>query len=288
MLALIVGDGFGHGAYHEVVASLEARLKADPNDAGRRFELACAHQEHGDWEQALVELERVERIAPGVHETGLIQGMALATGKHWPHALAVMEEFLQTRPDHASGLRQRGRVLRELGRRNEAARDLGEALKREAHPTGEQVAEQAGLLMECGRGAEAMAALTDGLLKTGNEPVLLESMLAIATQLQRWDEALEAVAGLQKVAPRPEPWMLKRAELFEAAGRNDESRAAWQMLRDRLMALPSLERGAGQLAECLRRAKHALGEPLSTPVVAPPAVRVTPHLEASVSPPNTP
>jgi tetratricopeptide (TPR) repeat protein len=266
-----VGIGYGHGAYHDVVARLEARIKAGAGEPELRFELACAHQEHGEWELALVELERVERLAPGVHQTAVIQGMALATGRHWAHALAVLDDFLMATPGHAQALRQRGRVMRELGRREEAVRDLNEALKRETRPIGEQVTELCDLLITCGRESEAMVLLQSGRERLGDEPVLLEALLKVAERLERWDEALAAAEGLQQAAPRPEPWMVKRAELFESAGRQDEARRSWQALREHLMKLPSLERGAGQMAECLNRAKRALGESFSKPVAALPA-----------------
>lgn len=280
-MLLLATDGFGHGAYHEVVEKLEARIESKASDAGLRYELACAHQEHGEWVLALAELERVERLAPGEFETGLMQGMALATGRHWRHALAVLEAFLETRRDHVGALRQRGRVLRELGRREEAVSDLRAALEGEVSPTGEQVVEVAELLAECGREEAALEVLRAGWLKAGDKPVLLEALLATATRLQRWEEALEAVAGLEKAAPRPEPWRVRRAELLEAAERSDEARGVWRALREHLMALPSLERGTGQLAECLSRAQRALGETVLKPVVASPVAAATRPLEAS-------
>jgi hypothetical protein len=102
--------------------------------------------------------------------------------------------------------------------------------------------------------------LQRGRERVGDEPVLLEALLKVAERLERWDEALAATEGLQQAAPRPEPWMVKRAELFESAGREDQARRSWQALREHLMKLPSLERGTGQMAECLSRAKRALGE----------------------------
>lgn len=276
-------EGMGHGAYHEVVERLEARIQSGGEEAGLRFELACAHQEHGEWVLALAELERVERLAPGRHQTRLIQGMALATGRHWSHALVVLEDFLHATPGQAQALRQRGRVLRELGRSAEAERDLRVAFEREERPTGEQVTEISDLLIIIGRESEAVGVLQRGRERVGDEPVLLEALLKVAERLERWDEALAATEGLQQAAPRPEPWMVKRAELLGMAGREDEARRSWQALRGHLMKLPSLERGTGQIAECLSRAKRALGETVLMPVVASPAAAAGRSVEASSS-----
>jgi len=281
------GVGYGHGAYHDVVASLEKRINGGTKEPGVRFELACAHQEHGEWALALVELERVERLAPGVHETGLIQGMALATGRHWAAALAVLDDFLEVQPRQVLALRARGRVLREMGRSEAAAKDLKEALEREVKPTGEQVVEFSDLLRASGRRLEALTVLEQGRLRVGDEPSLLEALLAVGVELEQWEQALAAVDGLQQVAPRPEPWMMRRAEVLEAAGQQAEARVAWQKLRDHLMTLPSLERGTGQLAEFWGRARSALGEPFAKPVEALPASAAS-QTQSIQSVPNLP
>jgi tetratricopeptide (TPR) repeat protein len=281
------GVGYGHGAYHDVVASLEKRINGGTKEPELRFELACAHQEHGEWALALVELERVERLAPGVHETGLIQGMALATGRHWAAALAVLDDFLEVQPRQVLALRARGRVLREMGCSEAAAKDLKEALEREVKPTGEQVVEFSELLRASGRRLEALTVLEQGRLRVGDEPSLLEALLAVAVELEQWEQVLVAVDGLQKVAPRPEPWMMRRAEVLEAAGQQSEARAAWQKLRDHLLTLPSLERGTGQLAEFWGRARSALGEPFAKPVAALPASAAS-QTQSLQSVPNLP
>ena len=103
-----------HGAYHDVVNELSALLKQHPEDAAAHFKLACAHQEHRDWSLALVELEQVERLAPGKFETGYVQGQALATGGHILAARPVLDDFIATHPGHAGALAVRARVLLEL------------------------------------------------------------------------------------------------------------------------------------------------------------------------------
>jgi hypothetical protein len=106
-------------------------------------------------------------------------------------------------------------------------------------------------------------------------------------ELEQWEQALAAVDGLQQVAPRPEPWMMRRAEVLEAAGQQAEARVAWQKLRDHLMTLPSLERGTGQLAEFWGRARSALGEPFAKPVAALPASAAS-QTQSIQSVPNLP
>jgi hypothetical protein len=73
-----------------------------------------------------------------------------------------------------------------------------------------------------------------------------------------FDSALKRVDQLQKFAPRPEPWMAKRASLLAQAGRIADSRAAWQSLLAHLSALPNLERGSKPMKLLAEQAHQAL------------------------------
>jgi len=77
----------------------------------------------------------------------------------------------------------------------------------------------------------------------------------------QFDSALTRVDQLQQFAPRPEPWMAKRASLLAQAGRVSESRAAWQSLLAHLSALPNLERGSKPMNLLAEQARQALATP---------------------------
>jgi hypothetical protein len=73
---------------------------------------------------------------------------------------------------------------------------------------------------------------------------------------------------MRQSAPRPEPWMARRASILAQAGRIEESRAAWQALVDHLSALPNLERGSHAMSTLMEQAKQALAA-LANPPAAP-------------------
>jgi hypothetical protein len=77
-----------------------------------------------------------------------------------------------------------------------------------------------------------------------------------------YDGALSRIDTMQKSAPRPEPWMAKRAELLADAGRVEESRAAWQALLTHLSTLPNLERGSHSMSILSEKAHLALAASL--------------------------
>lgn len=262
----------GHGAYHDVVIEVTKALEQNPDDASLHFKLACAHQEHGEWTSSLVELEQVERLAPGKFETGFVQGQALATGGQWPAAKPVLDEFLKVNPGHAGALAQRARVLVKLDQNTAAIEDFQAALVAAELPNADLFLEAAEALITANQNAQAIQVIRRGLERLGAEPTLLTRSLELELAAKHFDEALVRVEALQKAAPRPEPWMARRAEVLAEAGRSAEAKAAWTSLRDHLLAMPNLQRGTPLLAQLLSQTQRALGEAAPAPVVAPPAL----------------
>jgi tetratricopeptide (TPR) repeat protein len=259
-----------HGAYHDVVATLSKKLKDKPDDAGLRFRMAEAHAGHAEWRASLDELDRVDRLAPGKYPTALIRGLALHNADKNAEALKHLDDFLKAHPDDVRALSTRGRVFLKLGRAPEAVADLQKALKLSPSPETELFTDLATACRDAGMPEEAGRVIDAGLKTKANTTDLLQCALDIETAAGLWDAALGRIDALQQTAPRPEPWMARRAGLLQTAGRADEARAAWTALRAHLLSLPNLERGTPLLAGVLAQADKALGNPSPPPVIAPP------------------
>ncbi|MCW1925673.1 hypothetical protein OKA05_24155 [Luteolibacter arcticus] len=262
---------FAHGAYHDVVKEIEGKLAVTPDDAALHYRLAEAHAGHEEWLLCLDEIATVEGLAPGEHPTGYLRGWALQIGGKEKEAKEALDAFLRDSPDHPQALAVRGRVRMKLGDTEGAAADLGKALQQHPDPESDFIVEVAEARVAAQDPVAAIRALDDGLIRFGPMPPLLLVALKVETQTKAWDAALSRIDALQKSAPRPEPWMAKRAALFATAGRVADARAAWTALRDRLLALPNLERGTPQNLQLLKEARQALGESAPEPVVAPPS-----------------
>jgi tetratricopeptide (TPR) repeat protein len=259
-----------HGAYHDVVAAITAELEKKPDDAGLRYRLADAHADHDEWQACLSELDRVDRLAPGIYPTGFLRGLALHNADKNEEALKHLDDFLLAHPGHVEALATRGRVFLKLGRAPEAMADLQKAVDLSTTPETDLITDLAIACRDAGKPAEASKVIDAGLKTAGNSPDLLQCALEIETAAGSWDAALGRIEALQKAAPRPEPWMARRAELLQAAGRPDEARAAWRALREHLLSLPNLERGTPLLAGILAQTEKALGNESPSPVIAPP------------------
>jgi len=260
----------GHGAYHDLVDKITTELKTNPDDAVLHYKLAEAHAGHEEWQVCLVEIDRVERQAPGIHPTGYLRGLALLIGGKYEQAKDTLDGFLSAHPTHTEALATRGRVFVKLDRPGDAAADFEAAMKSSAAPGSELVMDLAVAYQQAGKPEESSRVVDEALKSSNDIPSLLECALKIETAAGRWDSALSRFEGLQMNAPRPEPWMAKRAELLTKAGRVDDARMAWSELRVHLISLPSLDRGTPQNSLLLSQAKQALGEPNPKPVSIPP------------------
>lgn len=260
-----------HGAYHDVVGEIEARLAGSPDDPALHYKLAEAHLGHEEWLLGLDEIQTVEGLAPGEYPTGYLRGWALHLGGRQQEALESLDGFLSATPDHAKALAIRGRVRMKLADPDAAAADFAKALQLGNDPEPEHFVELAEARVAAKDSPGAVAALDEGIRKLGPLPQLLLAALDIESTTQAWDSALARIDILQGSSPRPEPWMARRATLLATAGRHEVSRAAWTALRDHLLSLPSLERGTPRNLQLLKDARHALGESVPEPVAAPPA-----------------
>lgn len=272
-LALLPGLAFGHGSYHDTVVQLSGIIGKFPEAPGPRFQLARAHQEHGEWQLALAELDRVEALAPGRFPIRLVRGLALADAGKWLEARGELDAFLAVEPAQVEALTSRSRVLLQLNEPAAAERDRQRVLELMPRLGAGFFIDWANALRERHRGEAAVRWVRTGLQRLGNDPELLRLAVECEAAIGDYPSALAHVAVLQQVWPRPEPWLQREAELLAAAGRSRDARAAWERLRVHLESLPSLDRGQPAAMELMVRVRRELQLAPVTVVAAPPATR---------------
>jgi tetratricopeptide (TPR) repeat protein len=258
LLVLSAGPALGHGGFHERLAQLAVALEKSPNDPALHFELADVNGQHGDWQMALLNLDRAEELAPGKFPTSLLRGQAWLTGGQPGKAKTALDTLLAGQPEHARGRLLRARAAQRLGDAAGSLADYREALRRTPAPDPDLLQETAGALAAGGFPEEAVRVLAAGMEKLGPIPSLVLRAMEVEIATGNFDAALARVEALRKSAPRPEPWMARRASVLAQAGRIEESRAAWQALVTHLEALPNLERGSHAMSKLAEDARHAL------------------------------
>ena len=194
-------------------------------------------------------------------EMDLLRGRTLLESGRPAEALPLLDGFLGP-PSRSTpqALVCRARALTET-RAARRRRSPITARPSSAHPLPEPdlVQECADALAAQGCDKEAVQVLAAGHRKVRPDPVACASARWIWKSRRKISTAaLSRVEAMRQSAPRPEPWMAKRASILAQAGRIQESRAAWQALVEHLAALPNLERGSHAMSKLAAEAKQAL------------------------------
>jgi tetratricopeptide (TPR) repeat protein len=246
------------GTYQEKLLTLDERLKSDPSDARAWFQRGCLCLLNGDWQVALVDLEKVDRLAPGRFPTDWMRGQALVAGGHFAMASTVLDDFIAAHPDHAGALASRARVFSRLGRMEESVADYRAALGRTSDAEPDFILEVADAMAKRGLNNEALAVIDAGIQRLGRTASLVVKAVEMEIAAARFDAALRRVAAVCRTAARPEPWMVRRASILAQAGRLSESRAAWREIIVHLAALPEQERTSHSMSVIAEQARVAL------------------------------
>ena len=276
-------DGaFAHGAYHELLSSIDREIEKNPLDPGLYVRRAKLHISHEQWVDAIADLERVDRMKPDAHLTDGIRGQALNLGREWGAAEEALNTHLRVHPGDLDARYERGKARFHLGNASGASEDFRVALGAARVRPAERVL-LAVTAIQASEGVPSAARFLDDEIRDhGAEPALLERALSLALNGAQVESALGYLDLLKSSAPRPEPWMARRAEILELAGRRQDARVAWTALRDHLLTLSNLDRGSSQNQGLLTRSRAALGEREPAPVAIPPAS----HSLQIVSSPN--
>jgi tetratricopeptide (TPR) repeat protein len=280
ILLLPLSHASGHGGYHDELLRIARELETRPDDGSLLGQRALLHLGHEDWQAALTDLERVDRLLGDSSNTNGLRGQALNLAGQWAAARAVLTRHLEKHPQDGEAWFHRGRAARHLGDLPQAVADYRTALARdEGLSKPEQVGEIAEAMVRLDGAAAGAVFLDQSITRLGADPSLLQQAIVLHIQAGQVDAALVHLSALQKLMPRPEPMMARRARILALAQRDSEAQAAWSALHTRLLALPNLERGIPELTRLLQEAQQALGLSAPAPVIAAPAAATSrsPH-----------
>lgn len=260
-LLLAAAPAWGHGAFHERLRELAAALETSPRDARLHFELARIFCQHEDWLFALASADSADELQPNAYPTDLLRGEAELGRREPQRAREALDRYLATNPSCPRALVLRARARAALDGPAAALADYRAALRQATRPDIDHVREAATALVHEGQRAEAADAVSRALEWFGPDPALLGQALELEIATGRFSAALSRVEALQAAAPRPEPWLARRAQILAQSGDLAAARAAWLALQRHLEALPTLERGAPPMRALAEQARAALGAP---------------------------
>lgn len=250
-----------HEGLAEQIARLDARLSIDGRSVRLLLERAELHRLHGDSSAALLDLDRVVRLDPGLAQVDLLRARALFDAREHEQARQAVDRFLN-RPagdrsadgKGSSGAHLlRARILVVLGEPEAALTDLEQALDQAPIPSPDLYVERSRLLASLGEIDRALAGLDQGIRRLG--PVVSLELPAIDLEMARGqpDAALARLDLLAARSARKESWLSRRGDLLLQAGRRAQAREAFLAAGEALARLRPKQRTSGA---SLRLAQH--------------------------------
>jgi len=237
-------SGRAHGDLHDRIAALTGQIGQEPQNTQLYLQRAELHRLHGEWEAAIADYARVERLDKKLFVVDLGRGKTLADAGRIPQAKLCLDRFLARQPDHVDALVTRARLLVNLKQFLPAAKDFTRAIGKSSQPQPEFFIERAQALAAVGSGRvdEAIRSLDEGIQKLG--PVITLQLPAIDLELskRRYDDALKRVDQIIAQLQRKESWLKRRGEILVQAGRLEEARMAYGDALAAIEALPESHR----------------------------------------------
>ncbi|HEX8372339.1 MAG TPA: hypothetical protein VF585_06145 [Chthoniobacterales bacterium] len=252
------GTAWADGTFHDRLAKTNEELALRPDDSALLLRVAQLYLEHEEWTKALEVTEKVEKSSPGEIGTKLVRGQAWLMAAQPEKAREELDLYLQERPEDPKVLILRGRCFDLLEQGDRSIADFRKALELTKEPGPDLYHEAAALLEKYGFRKEAIATLDVGISKLGPLPSLALLALQAEEKAGDIDAALTRIDAMQKAAPRPEPWMAKRAALLGRAHQQEASKAAWLELKSHLEALPSQEHSSNSMSQLLEETLTAI------------------------------
>jgi tetratricopeptide (TPR) repeat protein len=234
-----------HPAIDAQIADVTARLELEPENAELFLRRGELHRIHQDWAAAEADFVRAKKADPKLYVVDFHLGRAKLEAGQAAQAKKTLDRFLARSPDHVECRVARARALVEMGRAEAAVSDYTEALAAigpEGRPIPTYYLERSKALESLGRLDQAILGLDEGLDRLG-QPVTLQ-LYAIELELLRGrhDAALSRLERIASASPRKETWLVRRGEILERAGRQEEAREAYSGALEAIESLPRTRR----------------------------------------------
>jgi len=258
-VALLPSQVHAHEGLHEQIAAITAKIKRDPKNASLYLQRGELHRLHHDWARAASDYDRAERLQPNLKIVELARGKMFFDSSRLQRAKLTLDRFLNSQPNHYEGLITRARVLARLGARIDAARDFTQALSLSSIPEPELYLERANVLAADEKQLnEALRGLDEGINKLGPLVTLQVAAIDFELRSKNYDGALARLDQITAQSQRKESWLVRRGEILQLAGRNDEARAAFNAALTAIESLPPAQRQSRAVSALELRARSAL------------------------------
>ncbi len=225
-----------HGDLHSQIAAVTLLIKKDPNNAKLYLKRGELYRQHQDWEEALSDFNRAEKLNPELEEVLYARGRMFFESGQFELAKKELDKFLSSKHTHIEALITRARTLTRLKESQSAIDDFTNAINLSEKPSPDLFVERAKADPSTDN---AIKGLDEGIVQLG-EIVTLE-MFAIELELKRkgWDNALLRIERISKQFPRKEKLLFKRGGILLLADRKVEALTSFQSSLKEIESMPN-------------------------------------------------
>lgn len=240
LIALLAARiAWAHGAVHEQIAALDARIARAPGDAELYLDRGRLYLEDRHFEEASRDFRRALDLDPRLRASHYFLGTSRLRSGDAAGAEREARAFLSAlgkddRGGLMRGYRLLSQSLTEQGKPVEAAEACRSALGQAGEPDPGLYRECADAALTAGDRKEALRILDEGIGRLGPLTVLEEK----AIEIELPDGALARLDRLAAAGPGRERWLARKGEILETAGRPAEARQAFEAALAAIRALP--------------------------------------------------
>lgn len=234
------GRSYGHGDTHARLEYLSHVISNETESAELFLQRGQVHAQHGDWDKAISDYERAERLEPDTEHIDLLMGKALRQSKQFAEAVARLDRYIIKHPDSAGAFLARARAHAAARHVDPASRDFAEVA--ELAPNPDAYVEWAKLLASTNRTDEAIQRLEEGCSTLGPLITLQVKIIDFEISRENYARALERIDTILASTPRKESWLARKGDVLKKAGQSTAATDAYKKALVALRRLPSRHR----------------------------------------------
>lgn len=232
-------SAFGHEGIDTQIQSLNKRVLESPQEYQLYLRRADLYRRHKEWNNALKDLERADKLEPGNYESALSRAQLELDRNNPEKSLQILDDLLQHQPDFIPALFVQGRAYAELNKIPESADAFTRGIELLHAPRPDHYLERAKVLASDPRYIEdAIRSIDDGLVTLNNNISLEQYATELEIDNGRLDQALIRVERVLGNNPALPAWLVRKAEILSGLGRKDEAVEAYQAASKGISAFP--------------------------------------------------
>jgi Tfp pilus assembly protein PilF len=228
-----------HTDFHNRIKQVSEEIRAQPERAELYIKRAGVYRNHGDWAEALSDLDKAAELAPD-RPLNFYAGRVHLAADDLPKAEREFRAQLQAVPGHSDSHLYLGRTLLRRNQPAPAAQHFTLAINTAARPEPSDYLERASAQKAVGPAAfdEAVVGLEQGLQQLGNVLSLQRALIELEAARGKIDAALWRLDFVAASQQRPERWLAWKGRIQQQHGRESAARESYQAALAAIHALP--------------------------------------------------